>query len=197
VWRAGGDLPASHPTTIETMLGPSLILALALQNSIYCLHASAVLINGQAIAFVGESGQGKSTLAHYLSQTWQRLGDDILPIGVGDNAGIFTHPHFPQLKLPLIDQYPPSAPASIPLRAIFVLKKETTTVSTQRLSAVEATLLLIRHTVASRLFSPNLLAQHTAFCANVAQTVPVYQLSYPHIWQKLPAIQAEIESFLD
>jgi predicted choloylglycine hydrolase len=73
------------------------------------------------------------------------------------------------------------------------LEKNATTIATQRLTPIEATLTLIRHTVASRLFAPDLLVQHASFCVHVAQTVPIYRLYYPHRWEEMPAIQTHIQ----
>ena len=46
----------------EALLGPALNLALAWRG-VWCLHAGAVLHDGQVIVFLGVSGSGKSTLA--------------------------------------------------------------------------------------------------------------------------------------
>ncbi len=54
------------------LLGPALALLLH-QRKFLVLHASAVKIDGQAIAFVGEKGMGKSTMAaafHGAATRW-------------------------------------------------------------------------------------------------------------------------------
>ncbi|HKS96499.1 MAG TPA: hypothetical protein VJV74_10250, partial [Terriglobia bacterium] len=63
------------------------------------LHASAVLIPGGAIAFLGETGQGKSTLASSFSQRgFPFLTDDCLLLEEkgGQLVGI---PSYPGLRL--------------------------------------------------------------------------------------------------
>lgn len=52
------------------------------------LHASAVEIEGRALAFVGQSGQGKTTLATLLCAEGSRLvADDLLPIELVEGEG--------------------------------------------------------------------------------------------------------------
>jgi hypothetical protein len=52
----------------------------------------------------------------------------------------------------------------------------------------DAAVALIRHTVAARLFEPDLLRQHTAFCAEAAGNTPVRLLGYPRKFTWLPGI---------
>jgi hypothetical protein len=182
----------------EALFGPALILYLALCDT-WCLHASAVTRHGRAIAFMGDSGRGKSTLAAFLADEidggWQRIADDILPITAGP-AGVTASPHFPQLKLPLKARPSPDLPAQIPLAAIYLLERPTpeddnqAAVRIEPLSRYQATIALIGHTVAARLFDKTLLARHTHFCADAA--VPVHRLTYPHRYDLLPQIAALI-----
>jgi hypothetical protein len=187
-----------HQAFFETLLGPPLILSLALRGT-WCLHASAVARHGRAIAFMGDSGRGKSTLAAFLADEidggWQRIADDILPITAGP-AGVTASPHFPQLKLPLKARPSPDLPAQIPLAAIYLLERPSpeddnqAAVRIEPLNRYRATLALIGHTVAARLFDKSLLACHTHFCADAA--VPVHRLTYPHRYDLLPQIAALI-----
>lgn len=63
------------------------------------LHASAVEVNGKAVAFCGASGTGKSTLAAALAQRGYRLiTDDICAITLPP-GGPVVHPDGRQLKL--------------------------------------------------------------------------------------------------
>jgi HPr serine kinase-like protein len=63
------------------------------------LHASAVEVNGKAVAFCGASGAGKSTLAAALAQRGYRLiTDDVCAIGLSDTDPI-VHSDGRQLKL--------------------------------------------------------------------------------------------------
>jgi hypothetical protein len=112
--RTSGDLDPSDPAVAETVLGPALILALALHGT-FCLHASAVLSPAGALLFLGPSGTGKSTLGSYLggaSGGFTPLTDDITPV-VMSSAGPEVWPHFPQFKLPADRQPAHVAPERI------------------------------------------------------------------------------------
>jgi hypothetical protein len=64
------------------------------------LHASAVEVNGKAVAFCGSSGEGKSTLAAALARRGYRLiTDDICAISFAPNSAPVVHPDGRQLKL--------------------------------------------------------------------------------------------------
>jgi hypothetical protein len=183
----------------EALLGPALILYLALCDT-WCLHASAVVRDGRAVAFIGDSGRGKSTLAAFLARPagsdWQRIADDILPITAGP-AGLTASPHFPQLKLPPKARPSCDLPAQIPLAAVYLLEPvaaedhDESAVRIEPLSRYQATIALIGHTVAARLFDKTLLTRHTDFCADAA--VPAYRLTYPHRYDLLPQIASMIE----
>jgi hypothetical protein len=172
--------PGADPSLLEAVrLGPALILALALQER-FCLHASAVLIGGKAVAFLGDSGAGKSTLATLLSRAGlaQRVADDILPVGAGPAA----FPGFPQLKLSPEEQPCRSLPESLPLAAVYLLEPPIdgeAEVASRLLGKRDGMVALLAHTVAARLFGPDLLAQHLQIFAGIAERVPVRRLGYP------------------
>lgn len=68
---------------------------LSLKNQV-AIHANAVSINSQAIAFVGHSGKGKSTLSTYCASRGSGfVTDDVLVV---NNQGL-THPGNPRIKL--------------------------------------------------------------------------------------------------
>jgi len=178
----------------EALLGPALILALALDGA-FCLHASAAAIDGRAVAFLGDSGSGKSTLAHYLgarrSEGWQLVADDILPVAAAAQ-GLDVLPHFPQLKMPPDRQPAEGQPERLPLAAIVLLDEtrapDGAEIGAERLRSSQGMLALVRHTVAARLFDQALLARHLGFCADAALMVPVWRLGYPHRRELLPRV---------
>jgi hypothetical protein len=66
---------------IAAYLGGVLFATVLRQRGFLTLHASAVARDGQAIAFVGESRWGKSTLAAYFCRMgYQLVNDDLLVI---------------------------------------------------------------------------------------------------------------------
>jgi hypothetical protein len=197
-----GKMDLSHEYTLldrQIICGPALVLALALRG-IWSLHASAALYKGTLIVFLGESGQGKSTLVGFLSQSpgWRLVADDILP-ATSDPSGVYAWSHFPQLKLSSASQPGPHLPESLLLNKIFLLLpagKEVTP-AVQLFSPGEAVKTLLAHTAGTRLFNQGLLAQHLEFCSQVASQVPVYQLIYPHGMQMLPEVKQLLETHVN
>ena len=180
----------------ETALGAPFILALAIQD-VYSLHVSAVLWGDQLIAFAGESGQGKTTLARFLGfesgPDWQRIIDDTLPFRVNQSGEVESLTQFPQLKM--TDAYQPlhQAPPRAPLRALYILdtdvQEEEGGIRIEPLSRGEAALSVVQHTVASRLFNRQLLACHLAFCDDFSAVVPIRRLVYPRRVDYLPRVR--------
>lgn len=71
-------VPASKETLCHFVLDQALPLAIAHSRRLV-LHASAVARRGLAVAFAGESGAGKSTIAAALCRRgWKLLADDAL-----------------------------------------------------------------------------------------------------------------------
>lgn len=69
---------------LETYLLGVLMATLLRQRGFLVLHACCVAKDGKAVAFVGESGWGKSTLSEYFCQHgYTLLSDDVLAIRVG------------------------------------------------------------------------------------------------------------------
>ena len=191
----GGRL---NETDRQILLGPVLVLALAMRGT-WCLHASAVVLKDHLIAFLGEAGEGKSTLAAFLANVgdldWRLVADDILPVTL-DAAGALAWPHFPQLKLPLNAQPGYGMPESLPLDRICILRQAELDIQPelQLLPMNQAVQVLVSHTAGTRLFEPTLLSDHLDFCARVATKVPVYSLIYPHRKDILPAVKEILES---
>lgn len=68
-------------------------------KGITCLHASAVVMNGEAVLFCAPSGYGKSTLATYCALKGHPIiTDDISPLRVKDGR-VFVLPGYPRLRL--------------------------------------------------------------------------------------------------
>jgi hypothetical protein len=79
VWATWPDMSSLEETSTY-LLGPVLGILLRLRGTT-CLHASAVNIEGQGVAFVGPAGAGKSTTAAaFARQGFAVLSDDIVPV---------------------------------------------------------------------------------------------------------------------
>lgn len=97
VWATWPDA-ATVEDTATYLLGPILGFVLRLRG-VTCLHASAVAIDGRAIALVGPSGAGKSSLAAAFAQRRHPvLADDV--VALSDQGDCFeVQPAYPRLRL--------------------------------------------------------------------------------------------------
>ncbi len=81
------------------LLGQVLSFAL-IKRGIEPLHATAVVVNGRAIAFIGDCGYGKSSLgAAFLRQGHTLLVDDLLVVRTQDRRGVLACAGPPRIKL--------------------------------------------------------------------------------------------------
>jgi hypothetical protein len=87
------------PLTLRLFILQQVLGVALLQLGYFVLHASAVVINGQAVAFAGNSGEGKSTLAALLNtRGYPILTDDVLAIDTRPELPL-AYPGLLQLKL--------------------------------------------------------------------------------------------------
>jgi len=97
VWAAWPD-PSTLEDAATYLLGPVLAFLLRLRGVI-CLHASAVAINGRAIALLGPPGAGKSTTAAAFAKLgYAVLSDDVVPLLERGNS-FSAQSAFPRLCL--------------------------------------------------------------------------------------------------
>ena len=83
---------------ITYLVGPILGFVLRLKGLI-CLHASAIAVDGQAVAFAGESHSGKSTTAAALAHMgYPVLSDNIVAL-VAENGHFLALPAYPHIRL--------------------------------------------------------------------------------------------------
>ncbi|QAY68450.1 aldolase [Paenibacillus protaetiae] len=100
-----GDMISVYPDKQENLDRIRLYVlgtcmgAILHQKQIVALHGSAIVIQDKAYAFVGDSGQGKSTLASaFIQQGYKLLTDDVIAIKmINDNPMVM--PAYPQQKL--------------------------------------------------------------------------------------------------
>lgn len=88
-----------EPSTIRQFLLGSVLAMAMHQRWLVVLHGSAVSVNGRGFAFVGDSGQGKSTTAAALvARGHLPLADDIVAIDLTSEGPVLL-PAFPELNL--------------------------------------------------------------------------------------------------
>lgn len=194
----------------------TLMALLLYQRGLLPLHASAVEIQGEAVAFLGESGWGKSSLAAALHQRGHRiLTDDVTAVDI-KTIPPQVYPAFPQLKLhpktaaslgydrePLLMLHPLeekrgfrfahhfSATLS-PLQAIYLLDEG----PRQHIDPVDkqmAIVELIRHSYPTRLLQQGSSA-HFLHSVALVQQVPIYRLVRQQTLAALPALAQMIET---
>jgi hypothetical protein len=199
------------------LLGPALGLLLH-QRGELALHASAVCIEGQAVAFLGESGEGKSTLAAFLHRRGHAVvTDDVLVIRPDSAGTLLAYPGFAQIKLwpesieafgvdpdnlpQLHDSfekrfYRPErgfAGNALPLRQIYILGAADTLVAAP-MRPHEALLELVANTYALRFVgSAGATDAHFRQCAAIVAGVPIEHLWRPWSLDGLADVAALVE----
>ena len=101
-------------------------------------------------------------------------------------------PRFPQLKYGPDRQPGAAMPPRLPLAAVYLLEPSSDAaaeVKAEPLTGCAAMLALVRHTMAARLFTAELLRRHTELCARLAGRVPVRRLIYPHEHEILARVE--------
>lgn len=85
---------------IRLFLLGSVFAALAVQRDLFVLHGSAVVTEAGVVAFSGDSGEGKSTLAAHLERAGYALyADDTLPLHVAKGEAPLALPSVRRSKL--------------------------------------------------------------------------------------------------
>jgi hypothetical protein len=181
------------------LLGPVFGLVLRLRG-VPSLHASAVAVDGAAVALVGAPGVGKSSTAAALAARGHALvADDVLALRVGED-GIMAQPAYPHLRLwpdiiPALfgpgAELPPLTPNwdkrglrldeafhphPLPLGAVYVLCGREAGPDTPRLEpmgAMEAVLALVANGYVGWFPDPAAQARELEVLGRVARAVPV------------------------
>ncbi|MEM9806548.1 MAG: hypothetical protein AAF959_14830 [Cyanobacteria bacterium P01_D01_bin.56] len=187
------------------------------QRGLLVLHASAINIRGNAIAFLGVSGEGKSSAAAaFQAANYQVMTDDVAPVVLNKTPPVII-PGFPQIKLSLEvatvlgHDFESLAPlyakaekrgyrcqqfnqVPLPIHRIYVLASGPE-FAVERLPLQEAVVELSRHSRPSTLFhKPD--AQHFKQCTQLVQACPVYRLTRPRNLALLPELVHQVENHL-
>lgn len=203
------------------MLGQALSFALVLQR-IEPLHATTVVVDGEAIAFLGDSGHGKSSLAAAFLHAGQRLLTDDLLVLENGPGGVVAHPGPPRIKLfPAVARrfLRPAASgdrmnaateklivaldksqyckAPVKLAAMFALTAprdvgRLADIIVQPLAPRDRFLRLLRASFNRQLTDPHRLACQFDTMMRLAECVPIERLSYPRSIDRLAAVRATV-----
>jgi hypothetical protein len=92
--------PDAPEASVRLFLLGSAMGALLHQRGLLPLHANAVEIEGKAFAFMGPSGEGKSTLAAVFHDLGHRIiADDVVVVRFGDDGRAMATAGMPRLRL--------------------------------------------------------------------------------------------------
>jgi hypothetical protein len=93
-------LPEAEEGAIRAYLLGPIMSMVAHQRGLLVLHASAVIVGEAAVAFMGMSGMGKSTIAAaFAARGHAVLSDDVIAISVDPSGRASVSPGSRQLKL--------------------------------------------------------------------------------------------------
>jgi hypothetical protein len=217
--------PDLAPTTLRHLVIDQLVPHLLSLAGDVVLHASAVAVDGRALAFLGPSGAGKSSLAAgFVQQGAELLADDFLVVRREDGRYLTTaaYPglrlwedsaaHFAEepTALPRVAAYndkrrwavdPPTRPADVPLGALLVLgsspeRDDEPTCQLGRVLGRDAFLVVYQQ--AFRVGRSGRDRQQTEldWFADLAQAVPVLLVEHRRSYEALPAVIDEIHAAL-
>ena len=209
-------LEQGSPEALEVYLFGQVLSFVLIKQGIEPVHGTAVVIDGKAVAIVGDCSYGKSTLAAaFLRAGFSLLTDDLLVTSVVDGI-VLTHPGPPRIKLlpesaatmpgegvsgarmnpytskfivPLSGDF--SFRSSVPLAAIYVLADpaiERQVITIDQLSPHEACVELLRNTFNRKVVEPLRNRQLLTLYSDLARRVPVRSLAYPRRLAMLPDV---------
>jgi hypothetical protein len=207
------------------LLGHALSFAL-IKQGYEPLHATSIVIDGNAIAFLGSSGFGKSSLAAaFLAVGHRLLTDDMLLLTrtgggyqvqpgpsriklfpkmarrflAGTASAVPMNSETEKLVLPLSADHGQSG--SAPLRAIYVLSpprevRRKQPIQLTSLSTRETFIALVRGTFNPVVTGSERAERQYTESLGVASQVPARRISYPRVLSMLPAVRKAILSDL-
>ena len=174
------------------------------QRGLLPLHANAIDIGGRAVAFMGHSGAGKSTMAAWFLDRGHRILADDVCVVLPDEAGVpLAYPGIPRLRLwrealersgrnadelelafDDMDKFNlptprPSQSGPIPLSHIYLLEKaEEEEAEIRTLSGVAAVDALVANTYrGGYLARMGGTKRHLLACLELVKRVPVFRAS--------------------
>lgn len=207
---------AEHALVRHGLLGP-VLAHLLWQRDVFTLHASVLGLSGHHVAFVGVSGEGKSTTAAALEahghelvcddvaaiqdrggEPWvlpgfprMRLYEDVLR-GVGDDPArhAMVHSHIDK-RSKRVARF---ASAPVRLERVFVLATGDDFAVTP-LAPRDALMEILRHTFCAHQYAPLYgFKQHMERAARLVAQVPVLRLTRPKDLQRLPELVRFVEA---
>ena len=211
-WTPAGS---TFEDTLSYLYGPVIGFLVRLRGTL-ALHASVALFGGAAVAFVGQSGAGKSTVAAALALGGHTvLSEDLVAIGAGADGRATVHAGYRYLRLwadsaalvnagllpPVTPTWPKlrlslgGAPASAPLALVYLLGDpcaEPAGASTA-VAPGQAVIALMRDSYLQHLLPPAERARELGAIGALAREVPVRRLRGPALPHGIAAFRHLIE----
>jgi hypothetical protein len=203
------------------LLGQAISFALV-KNGLEPLHATCVVIDGKAVAFLGNSGFGKSSLAACCLEAGHRLLTDDLLVLQATPAGFQAYPGPPRIKLfsEMAGRFLGEIPSGMPmnnesqklvmplesericsdpvlLAALYAITAPGETeqeqgVRIEPVSSREAFVLLMNNVFNYVIADPMRLQRQFRAMTGLAAVAPVKRLSYPRLAEALPLVREAI-----
>ena len=160
----GKVTPLAYPA------GPLLLYMLAICNSAFIQHASAVISNGRAFVFSGFSGTGKSTMASiWRERGYTVINDDIVLIRKNSKG-------FMVYNTPM---YYEDKPKQAPLAAVFLLQHSKENYMKPLKGAAISK--FMRSSV-QHAYDKRFLNTHLQLVQDIYKTVPIVEMGFkPHV----------------
>jgi len=210
---------AAEDAVRAMLLGPVLAILMS-QRGLMTLHASAIAFDEQAVAFMGDAGWGKSTLAAWFNRRGRPLvADDIVAVRF-DESSPRALPAVPQLKLTpealcVLGDDPAGFPrvwpgtkkrlqavrdrfvtASPILTRVYVLAPDARE-TIAPISASEAAIEFVRHSFAVRSLHQTAPDRYLREAARLAEAVRVRRLGRPLELERIDEVGKAVEADLE
>ena len=197
----------ANPADVRLFLLGTAFGILCHQRGLFPLHASAIVVDRYAIAFVGASGAGKSTLGAWLARCgYPLLTDDVCLLQLRPDSAPLAHSGSPRIKLwqdaldaLYIDAHglprdltrsdkfhltlqQPELGDAVPLRAIYLIDADHADQAAIEgpLDTFNAVATIADHTYRQELIAAlGHAGPHFNACGAIARRVPVYHLHRP------------------
>ena len=207
--------PAGRHELLPILLAGTASAVLLTLRGATVLHASAVAVDGVALAFVGQSGRGKSTVAALMCLAGAALvTDDVLAVDPGPPAtclGGAAQLRLREKAAHLADAQPdrpshttaddrrsfaPTPAANVPHRLAAVVipspSREATEVAVRRLPASDAMFAVMAFPRVHGWRRPDVLTREFTTMSRLVNQIPVYEATIP--WG--PPFRADVATAL-
>jgi len=209
--------PGADAAVVRHLLLGPVLAHLLWQRGIFTLHASVLSVHGRSLAFVGVSGEGKSTTAAALGAAGHALVCDDVAALVIDDTRVRVLPGFPRIRLhddalTGIGDQPEQHPAVHPhidkrskavarfvvedvwLDRLYVLDTGDA-FAIEKLAGSAALMELLRHTYYAHQYAPLYgFPKHLAEVTRLLERVACYRFLRPRDLTRLPELVGCIEA---